>query len=103
MGRSSNSLWAREAVSSAQLIPCPWFDHLLRLDELSGAGSPSAFADSCPAEYERLLIPSFKEPVCYMQHAVTLDFVLLSQGVPDYLQPVCEIQIFHFGCPRDPQ
>jgi hypothetical protein len=27
----------REAVSSAQLIPCPRFDRLLRLDELSWA------------------------------------------------------------------
>jgi hypothetical protein len=35
------------------VIPYQWFDHLLRLDELSRALPPSAFADSCPAECDQ--------------------------------------------------
>jgi hypothetical protein len=82
MGRWSNSLSAREAVSSAQLVPCPRFDRLFRIDELSRFLPFSGLAVSRPAESSRLLVDFFEEPICRTQHAIPSDFILLSQGVP---------------------
>jgi hypothetical protein len=82
MGRWSNSLSAREAVSSAQLVPCPRFNHLFRRGELSVILPSSGLVVSRPAESSRLLVDFSEEPVCRTQHAIPSDFILLSQGVP---------------------
>ena len=47
------------------------------------------------------MIVSFNEPVCSMQHAIPPDFILLSQGVPHFEEPFCEIKILQCQHPRD--
>jgi hypothetical protein len=66
-----------EAVSSAQLIPCTWFDPLFGLDEWSSLLRPSAFAVRVAQNARGCCLPSIEESVCRKQHAISSDFILL--------------------------